>query len=244
MTLKSFKEGLPILSPWQFRKYRGPVGLRVLWTPKIHSLYCCRSGEGKLAFHPVNFLPARHSCILERYAFLLDGFKLLIYVAYSLQYNIYVAFLGGFPVIQDGSLNDGCGSIFFFFFKKALFVPWDFRTFHLMALYFTHTVRSCQCVRAVCFPQTLSRWREQLLEGENTFESTSSEENFSSVFFFLLVHGPSLALFPFACSLTLLGRWDWMFHLYIKIKNSNKNLAHMKNRPFGHMVHYAYSFNY
>lgn len=40
------------------------------------------------------------------------------------------------------------------------------------------------------------------------------------------------------------GRLHRMFHLYIKIKNSNKNLAHMKNRPFGHMVHYAYSFNY
>lgn len=40
------------------------------------------------------------------------------------------------------------------------------------------------------------------------------------------------------------GRLHGMFHLYIKIKNSNKNLAPMKNRPFGHMVHYAYSFNY
>lgn len=44
-------------------------------------------------------------------------------MSYSLQYNIYVASkrdLGGFPVIQDGRLTDGCRRIFFFF--KEIFV--------------------------------------------------------------------------------------------------------------------------
>lgn len=53
-------------------------------------------------------------------------------MAYSLQYNIYVASkrgLGEFPEIQDGGLNDGCRWIFFFFFEEILVCPMGFSHF-------------------------------------------------------------------------------------------------------------------
>lgn len=40
------------------------------------------------------------------------------------------------------------------------------------------------------------------------------------------------------------GRLHRMFHLYIKIKNSNKNLAHIRTGPLGIWFIMQYSFNY
>ena len=60
-------------------------------------------------------------------------------MAYSLQYNIYVASkrgLGEFPEIQDGGLNDGCRWIFFFFFLKKSFASPLF-IFFFLHCYFT-----------------------------------------------------------------------------------------------------------
>lgn len=76
-----------------------------------------------------------------------------------------------------------------------------------------------------------SRWRELSPRGKAAFESISSGENFSrSPVPAPTWTVPSISSCMFPCTV---GRLHWMFHLYIEIVNSNKNLAHMKNRPLG-----------
>ena len=132
----------------------------------------------------------------------------------------------------------------FFFFEERLVCPMGFSHFSSDGTVFYSYSTELSMYSFCAFPTDSEQMTEQLLEGEKHIWISSLQKR---IYLVSSCPAPSRTvprtfsdhMFPHTA-----GRLDWMFHLYIKIKNSNKNLAHMKNRPFGHMVHYAYSFNY
>lgn len=100
-----------------------------------------------------------------------------------MQYNIYVASkrdLGGFPVIQDGSLKDGADRKNFFF-KEILVCPMRFSHFPTAGTVFYSYCIKLSVSSLSMPPEDSEQMMRTIARGANAFESTSSEQNFSHV---------------------------------------------------------------